>query len=520
MSVPSGSMSCMSVLTRDEAQTRARLLDVHRYTIELDLTTGEDTFDSRTVIAFTVRGDQAGTDTFVELKPAELRSVTLDGHPLDPEPRREPAPAARPHRGRARTARRREHALLPHRRGHAPLHRPHRRRDLPLHPALHGGRPARLRRLRPARPQGRLRPDRHGPRRLDRPRQRHHRTPRRRPLAGRPHPPHLDLPRRRRRRPLALGAHRTPRPALRHPLPPLPGPPPRRGRRRDPRHHPPVLRPLPREVRGALPLRLLRPGLRPRVQRGRHGEPRPGHLPRRVHLPLRRHRHRAADPRHGHRPRDGPHVVRRPRHPPVVGRHLAERVLRRVHGLPDPHRGHPLHRHLDRLRSRPQGLGLRRRPAPLHPPRGPGERRRHRLRPPQLRRHLVRQGRFRATAVGGLARREGLPRRHQHPLRPPQVRQRHPRRLHRLPRLRHRTRRPRLGRRVAAHDGRGHPHARSPGRGRMVAPRHPHQGSHGVWFKRARDGLTHLNTLDRPAAPARTASPSASTTTTSTTRAA
>ncbi|WP_019062234.1 aminopeptidase N [Streptomyces prunicolor] len=78
-------MSTMSVLTRDEAQTRARLLDVHRYTIELDLTTGEDTFDSRTVIAFTVRGDQAGTDTFVELKPAELRSVTLDGHPLDPE---------------------------------------------------------------------------------------------------------------------------------------------------------------------------------------------------------------------------------------------------------------------------------------------------------------------------------------------------------------------------------------------------------------------------------------------------
>ncbi|MFJ9377475.1 aminopeptidase N [Streptomyces sp. NPDC101455] len=72
----------MSVLTRDEAQTRARLLDVHRYTIELDLTTGEDTFDSRTVIAFTARAD---ADTFVELKPAELRSATLDGRPLDPE---------------------------------------------------------------------------------------------------------------------------------------------------------------------------------------------------------------------------------------------------------------------------------------------------------------------------------------------------------------------------------------------------------------------------------------------------
>ncbi|MEV7451022.1 aminopeptidase N [Streptomyces nigra] len=75
-------MSFMSVLTRDEAQTRAQLLDVHRYSIALDLTTGDDTFDSHTVIAFTTRAD---ADTFVELKPAHLRSVTLDGSPLDPE---------------------------------------------------------------------------------------------------------------------------------------------------------------------------------------------------------------------------------------------------------------------------------------------------------------------------------------------------------------------------------------------------------------------------------------------------
>ncbi|MET9257901.1 aminopeptidase N [Streptomyces sp. NPDC003717] len=74
----------MSVLTRDEAQTRARLLDVHHYAIDLDLTRGEETFDSRTVIRFTVRGEADATDTFVEVKPAELRTVTLDGHPLDP----------------------------------------------------------------------------------------------------------------------------------------------------------------------------------------------------------------------------------------------------------------------------------------------------------------------------------------------------------------------------------------------------------------------------------------------------
>ncbi|WPO74415.1 aminopeptidase N [Streptomyces sp. KN37] len=73
----------MPVLTRDEAQTRAQLIDVHRYTVELDLTQATDptvgTFDSRTVIRFSARTDGA---TFVELKPAELRSATLDGQPL------------------------------------------------------------------------------------------------------------------------------------------------------------------------------------------------------------------------------------------------------------------------------------------------------------------------------------------------------------------------------------------------------------------------------------------------------
>ncbi|MEV8019455.1 aminopeptidase N [Streptomyces sp. NPDC086554] len=78
----------MPVLTRDEAQTRAQLIDVHRYTVELDLTVGDETFDSRTVIRFSALAAAgaagATVDTFVELKPAELRSVTLDGRPLDP----------------------------------------------------------------------------------------------------------------------------------------------------------------------------------------------------------------------------------------------------------------------------------------------------------------------------------------------------------------------------------------------------------------------------------------------------
>ncbi|MFD4375378.1 aminopeptidase N [Streptomyces sp. NPDC058486] len=71
----------MSVLTRDEAQTRAQLLDVHRYTVELDLTTGDETFGSTSLIRFTAR---AAGDTFVDVKPDILHSVTLDGKPLDP----------------------------------------------------------------------------------------------------------------------------------------------------------------------------------------------------------------------------------------------------------------------------------------------------------------------------------------------------------------------------------------------------------------------------------------------------
>lgn len=74
-------MGPMSALTRNEAQLRAQLLDVRHYEVALDLTTGDETFESRTVIRFDAR--TAG-DTFVELKPDELHSVELDGQPLDP----------------------------------------------------------------------------------------------------------------------------------------------------------------------------------------------------------------------------------------------------------------------------------------------------------------------------------------------------------------------------------------------------------------------------------------------------
>ncbi|MEV0481880.1 aminopeptidase N [Streptomyces sp. NPDC050508] len=71
----------MPSLTRAEAEARARLVDVERYTVDLDLTRGETHFRSATTVRFTAR--TAG-DTFAELKPAVLHRAALDGHVLDP----------------------------------------------------------------------------------------------------------------------------------------------------------------------------------------------------------------------------------------------------------------------------------------------------------------------------------------------------------------------------------------------------------------------------------------------------
>ncbi len=69
-------------LTRDEAQTRARLIDVDSYTVELDLTTSETTFASTTTIAFT--STVPGGSTFADLVDATVHEITLNGVPLDP----------------------------------------------------------------------------------------------------------------------------------------------------------------------------------------------------------------------------------------------------------------------------------------------------------------------------------------------------------------------------------------------------------------------------------------------------
>src|SRR4051812_24118654 len=73
-------MPATQSLTRDEAVRRRGLLDVTSYDLTLDLASDAETFGSRTVIRFRSRG---GT-TFLDVQPRELRSVVLDGDPLDP----------------------------------------------------------------------------------------------------------------------------------------------------------------------------------------------------------------------------------------------------------------------------------------------------------------------------------------------------------------------------------------------------------------------------------------------------
>ena len=114
-------------------------------------------------------------------------------------------------------------------------------------------------------------------------------------------------------------------------------------------------------------------------------------------------------PRLGHHPRDGAHVVRRPRHHEVVGRPLAQRVVRRVGLLLVRGQRHRVRRRVDRLRQRPQADRLPRRPAALDAPDRGRQRRPARGRG-QLRHDHLRQGRLGAQAARRVGRHRALPR--------------------------------------------------------------------------------------------------------------
>ncbi len=71
----------MPTLTRAEAAERSALLTVHSYQVDLDLTTGPDSFRSATTIRFDARAPEAAT--FAEIRPGELISAELNGRPAD-----------------------------------------------------------------------------------------------------------------------------------------------------------------------------------------------------------------------------------------------------------------------------------------------------------------------------------------------------------------------------------------------------------------------------------------------------
>lgn len=63
-------------LTRDEAEERSSLVHVSHYDVDLDLTTGDTDFRSRTTVSFTAT---EGASTFVDLVSSHIHSISLNG---------------------------------------------------------------------------------------------------------------------------------------------------------------------------------------------------------------------------------------------------------------------------------------------------------------------------------------------------------------------------------------------------------------------------------------------------------
>lgn len=69
-------------LTRDEAIARAAIVSVDHYDVELDLTTSERTFRTRTTVTFSSR--EPGAPTFIDLIAESVESISLNGQAIDP----------------------------------------------------------------------------------------------------------------------------------------------------------------------------------------------------------------------------------------------------------------------------------------------------------------------------------------------------------------------------------------------------------------------------------------------------
>lgn len=124
----------MTALTHQEAHERSRLLDVRDYRVELDVTGGDEAFGSVTVVRFGCRAP--GAASFIELSPARLRRVVLNGREVDPTTltgNRLPLPGLR------EANELRVEADMPYSRTGAGLHRFTDTADGETYLALHGG---------------------------------------------------------------------------------------------------------------------------------------------------------------------------------------------------------------------------------------------------------------------------------------------------------------------------------------------------------------------------------------------
>ena len=366
-------------LSRHEAAERADLLSVDSYDIELDLTTSDTTFaldDDRHVHVPTSRAPT----TWIDLVAPYLVSATLNGEPIDVSGytgQRLPLPALAA-----------ENTLVvvaecAYSRTGEGLHRLVDPVDdeVYLYSQFEDGRrPAGLRLLRPARPEGRVT-----------------RSTSRRRTTGRscrtrPRP---------RRRPVRAGVarwdfatdgtddhvhHRTRRQgrttwsvtSTSVPTAPtrwgssaatrwLPTSTPTGSSSRDQAGH----RLLRAGLRPPLPVRQVRPAVRAGVQRRRDGERRLRDPDGGLHLPLPGDRGRLRVAGEHDPARAGAHVVRRPRHDALVGRPVAQRVVRGVGLVPRHGQGDAVHRRVDQVREPAQDLGLPPGPAALDATRSP-----------------------------------------------------------------------------------------------------------------------------------------------------
>jgi len=68
-------------LTREEALARSAHITVESYQVDLDLTTGAETFRAKTTVKF--RSSKPGSDTFIDAVGKSLYSATLNGVAID-----------------------------------------------------------------------------------------------------------------------------------------------------------------------------------------------------------------------------------------------------------------------------------------------------------------------------------------------------------------------------------------------------------------------------------------------------